>query len=119
VFAGLLQQIIERVEGAEAAAIMGLDGMIVERISPGRCDELDLIAAEYASLLRSTIRTAGDTELGELRELVVAADESILLTRVLSPEYFLLLILSPKGNLGRARFEMRKAQLILEHEFVM
>lgn len=118
-FAGLLQQIIERVEGAQSAAIMGLDGMLVERTGREHYDELDVIAAEYASLLRTTIRTAGDTELGDLWEMIVAAERATLMIRVLSPEYFLLLLLAPDANLGRARFEMRKAQLILEHEFVM
>jgi len=119
VFSDLLKQMVGRIDGAQAAVITGFDGMIVERASRGRRDDLDLIVAEYASLLCGTIRAAGDTGLGELREIVVAADEAMLISKVLSPEYFLLLVVSAEGNLGRARFELRKAQLILEHEFVM
>ncbi len=118
-FAELLKQMLDRIEGAEAAAILGLDGMLIERAGRSYHHELDLIAAEYASLLRVTMKTAGDTRLGDLREMVIAGEAAALMIRVLSPEYFLLLVLAPDSNPGRARFEMRKAQLILEHEFVM
>ena len=30
-FSGLLQKMVERIDGAEAAAILGLDGIIIER----------------------------------------------------------------------------------------
>lgn len=118
-FTDLLDQMNRRIDGAEAAVIIGLDGMIVERAGSIIRDDLELIAAEYASLLCSNVRTAADTGLGDLRELVVAAEQSTLMIKILSPEYFLLLVMAPDGNPGRARFEMRKAQLILEHEFVM
>jgi hypothetical protein len=39
--------------------------------------------------------------------------------RPITSEYFLLLALNPGGNTGRARFELRKAQLAMEIEFAM
>jgi predicted regulator of Ras-like GTPase activity (Roadblock/LC7/MglB family) len=119
VFADFLQQMIDHVDGAESAAIMGHDGMIVERAVRKPEKDLDLIAAEYTSLLNGTMRTAGDTGLGAMSEVLIATEQAVLITKVLGHEYFLLMILAPDGNLGRARFEMRKAQLILEHEFTI
>jgi len=34
-------------------------------------------------------------------------------------EYFLVLALKPDGNLGRGRYEMRKAELQLAREFTI
>jgi predicted regulator of Ras-like GTPase activity (Roadblock/LC7/MglB family) len=119
VFADFLQQMIDHVDGAESAAIMGHDGMIVERAVRKPEKDLDLIAAEYTSLLNGTMRTAGDTGLGAMHEVLIATEQATLITKVLGHDYFLMMILAPDGNLGRARFEMRKAQLILEHEFTI
>jgi predicted regulator of Ras-like GTPase activity (Roadblock/LC7/MglB family) len=119
VFADFLQQMIDHVDGAESAAIIGHDGMIVERAVRKPEKDLDLIAAEYTSLLNGTMRTAGDTGLGAMSEVLIATEQAVLITKVLGHEYFLLMILAPDGNIGRARFEMRKAQLILEHEFTI
>lgn len=118
-FADFLQQMIDHVDGAESAAIIGHDGMIVERAVRKPEKDLDLIAAEYTSLLNGTMRTAGDTGLGAMSEVLIATEQAVLITKVLGHEYFLLMILAPDGNIGRARFEMRKAQLILEHEFTI
>lgn len=118
-FADLLQQMIERTDGAEAAVIAGFDGMLVERAGKPQTLDLELLSAEYASLLSRSLKSTSDTGLGNLREMMVQAEGAVLLIKILSPEYFLLLLLASQGNAGRARFEMRKAQLILEHEFVM
>jgi len=39
--------------------------------------------------------------------------------RLLNRDYFLVLALSPDGNLGRGRFELRKAELQLAEEFAV
>jgi len=46
---------------------------------------------------------------------VVAERMSFVVSRV-PGGYFLLLALTPSGSLGRARFELRRASLILEEE---
>src|SRR5205814_2330965 len=108
-----------RTEGAVGAVIMGLDGISVARVdAPGGSPiDIDVVAAEYTALLRKSMRTADDAGLGGLRELVVASDHLAFLITTITPEYFLLLVLEPRRGLGRARFELRKAQLILEEEF--
>jgi predicted regulator of Ras-like GTPase activity (Roadblock/LC7/MglB family) len=110
---------VERIDGAEAAIIMGLDGIIVERANRAHRADLDVIAAEYTSLLRNSIQTSSDTGLGDLRELLVFTERVTLIVKLLNPDYFVLLALEPDCNLGRARFELRKTQLMLEPEFVV
>ncbi len=118
-FSGLLQKMVGRIDGAEAAAILGLDGIIIERAGVKGPADLDLIGAEYSSLLRNSMRTSSDTGLGALHELMVITDQATLIINVLTPDYCLLIALHPHANLGRARFELRKAQLMLAHEFAV
>jgi predicted regulator of Ras-like GTPase activity (Roadblock/LC7/MglB family) len=54
-----------------------------------------------------------------LRELVISLEGATLVMRVLSRDYFVVLALASHGNLGRARFEMRKTELKLAKEFAV
>ena len=120
-FNDTLARIVGRIEGAVAAVILGIDGIPIDRYVDGLDSDLDieLIATELTTLLRRSIRTASDTTLGELHELVLAADRMSFLLRPITSEYFLLLALLPGGNVGRARYELRKAQMVLMAEFAI
>ena len=120
-FKELLETIIERTEGSLGALIMGTDGIAVEKVlaEAGKEANLDIAAAEFTSLVRGAQRAGNDLGLGNLRELVISLDDSIILMRLLSRDYFVVLALNPEGNLGRGRFELRKAELQLAKEFIV
>src|SRR5215218_7954274 len=110
-FKEMLEAIIERTEGSLGTLIMGTDGIAVEKIlgEAGLEANLDVAAAEFTTLVRSAQRAGNDTGLGGLRELVISLESAVLVMRVLSRDYFVVLAMRPHGNLGRGRFEMRKA----------
>jgi len=118
-FADMLTGLIGRDEGALAAIILGIDGIPIERCAAGEDQGLDIetIATEFTTLLRRAMHTAADTDLGELQEMMLGTGRALFLLRPITSEYFLMVALAPGGNVGRARFELRKAQLALEHEF--
>jgi predicted regulator of Ras-like GTPase activity (Roadblock/LC7/MglB family) len=120
-FKETLEAIIERTEGSLGALIMGIDGIAVERSlkQEGQEANLDIAAAEFTSLLRNAQRAGKDTGLGNLCELVISLDNAVVLMRLFGREYFIVLAISPDGNLGRGRFELRKAELQLAREFAI
>ncbi len=120
-FKDTLNSIVERTEGAIGAIIMGTDGIPVEKVllAEGADSNLDVAAAEFTSLLRNAQRTGKDTGLGSLRELVVTLEEATMVMRLFNQDYFIALALKSDGNLGRGRFELRKAELELAREFVV
>ena len=120
-FAETLTGILNRVEGGVAGVILGIDGIPIERrvAVPGRDLDIDVVATEFTTLLRRSMRVASDTGLGDLKEMVLVTELMTYLLRPITAEYFLLLAISPRGNMGRARFELRKAQLSLEEEFAI
>ena len=120
-FKEALENILERSEGSLGALIMGIDGIAVERLlkDAGQEANLDVAAAEFTSLVRSAQKAGKDTGLGELRELMISLESAIVIMRLLGRDYFVVLALSPEGNLGRARFELRKAELQLKKEFAL
>lgn len=113
-----LRDIVNRTDGAVGALIMGLDGIPVARIdTPDVGFDIDVIAAEFTALIRKVLRNAEDVAVGPLHELIVTADQHTFLIKPITAEYFLVLALRETKVVGRARFELRKAQLVLEEEF--
>jgi len=45
--------------------------------------------------------------VGQLTELQLTTDKYLTILRALNPEYFIALILTPDGNLGKGRFILR------------
>jgi len=118
-FKEALQKIVTNVEGSLGALIMGADGLSVEKYfnDEGVAENLDVAAAEFTSLIRSAAKSGNELALGELREMVVALGRVTFLMRLFNKEYFVVLAMTPEGNLGRGRYELRKAELMLAHEF--
>jgi predicted regulator of Ras-like GTPase activity (Roadblock/LC7/MglB family) len=118
-FKEALQTIVEKTGGSLGALIMGADGLSVEKYfnEEGYAANLDVAAAEFTSLVRSAARSGNDLALGDLRELMVALASVTFIMRLFNKDYFVVLAMKPEGNLGRARYELRKAELMLAHEF--
>ena len=118
-FKEALQTIVEKTDGSLGALIMGADGLSVEKFfnEDGYAANLDVAAAEFTSLVRGAMRSGNDLALGDLRELVVSLDSVTFIMRLFNKDYFVVLAMKPEGNLGRARYELRKAELTLAHEF--
>jgi predicted regulator of Ras-like GTPase activity (Roadblock/LC7/MglB family) len=120
-FKDILGEVLERTEGSLGALIMGTDGIAVEKVlgEAGIEANLDVAAAEFTSTVRGAQRGGTDTGLGDLREMVVSLESAIFVMRLLNKDYFVVLALSPVCNLGRGRFELRKAELKLAKEFAV
>lgn len=120
-FREALDHIVERTEGALGALIMGTDGIAVEKVllPEGSETNMDVAAAEVTSLVRNAQRAGNDTGLGSVRELVVSFESMSIIARLFTRDYFVVLALSPEGNLGRGRYELRKAELDLAREFTV
>ena len=118
-FLELLESIISKVEGTLGVVIIGMDGISIEKRLHDASINIESLAAEYTSLLRSSSSTTQGIGLWSLEEFIVITDQRIIVARMITPEYFLLLVLKKDGNLGRARFELKKARYALAKEFVI
>ena len=120
-FRETLQTIVEKTDGGLGALIMGVDGLSVEKFftDEGSAANLDVAAAELTSLVRNASRSGSDLNLGDLRELVVSHDKVTFVMRFFSKDYFAVLAIAPGGNIGRGRYELRKAELVLAREFAV
>jgi predicted regulator of Ras-like GTPase activity (Roadblock/LC7/MglB family) len=120
-FKKVLQEIAHRTEGCLGVLIMGTDGIAVEKVwqPAGTEANLDVAVAEYTSLLRNAKRTNSEMGFGKLQEFTLTSESGIFILRFVSEDYFIAMIISPNGNFGRARYELRRAELLLEKELVI
>jgi predicted regulator of Ras-like GTPase activity (Roadblock/LC7/MglB family) len=108
VFAETLKRIVDNVDGGIAAVVMGLDGIPVETYVK-QSDRVDVntVAMEFSFIL-TQVRKAGDSlQVGSLEELSVKAQRLVLICRMISPQYFVAVVIAPEGNLGKARYLAR------------
>jgi predicted regulator of Ras-like GTPase activity (Roadblock/LC7/MglB family) len=117
-FTDTLRQVADRVPETLLLIVMGTDGIPIEKLVVRPAANLDAVAAEYTSLLKSGVAVAGDTGLGQLKELSVVTEKMVALLVAITPEYFLFAGLAPGALIGRARFALRVAGIALEKEFV-
>ena|SRR5213594_3191021 len=121
-FKEALEAIVAKTDGSLGALIMGTDGLSVETFfsTKGGVDSnLDVAAAELTSVVRRAIKSGSDLDLGKLQEMVVKLETVTFLIRFFNRDYFVMLALTPEGNVGRGRYELRKAELVLVNEFAM
>jgi len=110
-FAETLKKVVDNVEGGIAAVIMGLDGIAVDTyIKLADRVDVNTVAMEFSFIL-GQVRKAGESlAVGNLEELSVRAQRLLLVCRMISPQYFLGIVMAPEGNFGKARYLARLAQ---------
>ncbi len=109
-----LTQLVTDVNGAWAAAIGGLDGLLVEGHAQADTD-LNLLVAEHAGILRAANAAYDQTLGGGLaRELYVRGESLSVFLQPIGSDFFLLLALDGRSNLGQARLYGRDAARRLE-----
>ena len=113
-FLDQLSRISNRIEGAVALSLVAKDGMPVETFNSNPDLDLDVLAAELVAQVRSITDNHRELDAGEVQHLSVTTDRFTLMVSSVASDYYLLLVLGPEGNYGKARFELRRARLLLE-----
>jgi len=115
-FREILQRILTESQGV-GVVLMGQDGIAVEQVL-SREDGIDtqLVAVEYANVLKEIQRAAEVLQSGQLEEVSINTGEFQVLLRMLTPEYFVALTLKVGGNSGKARYLLLREATWLREE---
>jgi len=108
----------ERVEGVHGISLVGRDGIAIDSVVPAGGAILETISAELIGVI-STFQAADlGIDAETIRQLIVETEKASLVLSAVTSEYYLLILMSPEGNKGKARFEARRAAMVLEKELV-
>jgi predicted regulator of Ras-like GTPase activity (Roadblock/LC7/MglB family) len=118
IFRETLLAFAERVEGVHGISLVGRDGIAIDSIVPAGDGILESISAELIGVLASFQAADLGIDAQAIRQLLVETDRAAIVLSAVTSEYYLLILMSAEGNKGRARFEARKAALLLEKELI-
>ena len=116
-FREVLRALADRVDGTLAVSLIGLDGIAVETVNLGGVP-LEAMGAEFGGFVKSVRVTNTELDTGEILQFSLVTEKYIAFLSAVTSEYYVLLVLRPDGNYGRARFELARAKHLLRDELV-
>ena len=128
-FEAILRAIVEGCGGGIGAALMGNDGIPIEEFtaanapnSPAAGDsgqpvEVSIAGVEFGRILMDIRRASDALGGGSLEETIVRVKGFMLIFQPIDDENFLVLALARDGNLGKARYLIRRHVLAIRQEF--
>jgi predicted regulator of Ras-like GTPase activity (Roadblock/LC7/MglB family) len=121
-FASILRGIVEQCGGGLGAALMGSDGIPIEQVvaphAAGalQADDVSTIGVEFGRILDEVRKASDALSAGAVVETVIVLARFTLVFRSLDEDTFLILVLAPDGNLGKARYLLRRQLGALQQE---
>jgi predicted regulator of Ras-like GTPase activity (Roadblock/LC7/MglB family) len=116
-FNEILQEIVDQCGGGIGAALMGNDGIPIEEYGSDTSVEVGTAGVEFGRILMD-IRKASDALAGgQVDETIIRMARFTLIFQPVDDENFLVLALTPDGNLGKARYLIRRHMLAVRQEF--
>lgn len=114
-FKDVLASIRDKVDGALAVSLIGLDGIAIESVNPGKVP-LDVLGAEFGGFIKSIRLSNTELNTGAVEQFSLVTEKYVTFLSAVTDEYFVLLVMKPDGNYGRARFELARAKHVLRDE---
>lgn len=121
-FEPTLQKMIDGCSGAIGISLMGSDGIAVAELQAPDPDlsvldgEVGAAGIEFGRILDEVRKASDALSGGRLEEVVVGLARFTLVFRAVDDELFLVVALAQGGNLGKARFLMRRHLLELREQ---
>jgi predicted regulator of Ras-like GTPase activity (Roadblock/LC7/MglB family) len=121
-FENILREIVEGCGGGIGAALMGADGIAIaeyaveERPEGALEEDIGVAGVEFGRILEETGKAADALGGGSVVENVVVLSKFSLIFRSVDAETFLVVAVTPDGNLGKARYLMRRHLIAIRQE---
>ena len=98
---------IRQREGVDAAIVLGRDGLLIDsQMTAGL--EADDIAARIPAIIGPADDLGNATNRGDLLTAVLEHKNGLAIISVLSAEAILLVLVTPRANIGQLLFELRR-----------
>ena len=110
----VLQEVLDRIPEALGAAVVGLDGIAVDKVAAQPSFNIDLASAQSIALVKRAASTLRDPAADRPEEISVTCRSGLTILRSIGGDYYLCVVLAPGCIPGRARYEVWKAGMQLE-----
>ncbi|MBI9075896.1 MAG: hypothetical protein JEZ02_10825, partial [Desulfatibacillum sp.] len=104
---GILKAMADQIEGVRVCAISGMDGIGLAEHNPKGVDTL-AFGGKFAVVMQLIGKSAQDLNIGRFQENLVQTENAWVLTRFLSPEYYLVIAAGRESTVGNVRMVASK-----------
>lgn len=106
----VVQEVANTTDGLLGVGVMDMEGVPVAVVTPpGATLNAELAAAQLAVVVRLCSLTADKLKLGDFDENLITTASKYILTKALTPDFYLAMILSKESTtLGMARLVARE-----------
>lgn len=116
-FEATLKTLVGKVPGAQSAAVLNLDGLVIEAVdAEGAFVEPDDALPEYGLIVRQLADIGGVAAIGGVEQVTVDGEKRTTLIRKLDDNYVAALVVDSGAVLGKAHFYLRVAAPDLARE---
>ena len=121
-FSEILRDIVEQCGGGIGAALMGIDGIpidqfVTDRVPEGPlAEDIGTAGVEFNRILDEIRKASDGLAGGTLSETVVVLARFSLVFRPVDDESYLVVVVRPDGNLGKARYLIRNSLNAIRQE---
>ncbi|MBI3398048.1 MAG: hypothetical protein HY026_02270 [Deltaproteobacteria bacterium] len=117
-FLEILKELVDKAPGGVAGTIMAKDGIAIQNYIKGSAAyDMDALGVEYARILSEAKNASSMLALGNVEEMSVSAEGSMIVMRLINQDYFMAIVLGPGENLGKARYLLKRAVASVRKEF--
>lgn len=116
-FEATLKNLVGKVDGARGAAVLNLDGLVIDAVdAEGARVEPDKALPEYGLIVRQIADLGDAAAIGDVEQVTVDGAERTTLIRRLDDNYVAALVVEHGSILGKAHFYLRIAAPDLARE---
>jgi len=104
----LLRGLVSGIEGTAGASLVRMDGTPVETLRVDQGFTLDEVAQEGAVAGKVLDYLCQKVDGGTLDHIMLVAERYIIILAMAGPDHYVGLAMSPRGNVGKARLQLRR-----------
>ena len=104
----LLRGLVSGIEGVLGAAVVGMDGATIEALKVDQSFSLEEIANEGALASKVLDYMVQKLDGGAVDHIMLGAERYIILLAMAGLEYYVGIVMNPRGNVGKARLQLRR-----------
>lgn len=104
----LLRNLVGGIEGVVGAAIVGMDGATIEAMRVDQNFSVEEIAQEGAVASKVMEYMCQKVDGGPIDHIMLVAERYIILLAMAGQDYYVGIVINPRGNVGKARLQLRR-----------
>lgn len=112
-----IEEILKREPSVSAALIIDKDGIVIADKAKEERSKAHELAIEYVTAMKQIIKVTDILKLGSLEEVLISTENSVIVIRLITRDYYLILLTQTEGNIGKAKYLAKLVSEKLLEEF--